>query len=93
MSQILKKGEKGPVKFDFKPMGPPPVSYIKYKPKMVGVSDEVKFGKIEYMLTQEQWADALVYKNITEGMKDIVEEIIDKLEKITEKSEPAGVDK
>ena len=93
ITQILKKEEKEPVKFNFEPMGPPPSSFIKYKPKMVGVENEQDYSKIDYLLPEEDWNDSKShYKSITENLRDLVEECFDKMEKLTGKGETPSMD-
>jgi hypothetical protein len=58
-------------------MGPPPPSYIKYKPRMSPLGMEQNYSKVDYMITEESW------KNVSESNKDLIEEIFDKLEKFT----------
>lgn len=88
ISQILKKEYKGPVKFSFAPYGKPKPCYIKYKPKMIGIHQEQDFSEIDYMITEEHWTEVKTnYKKISENMKDLVEEIFDKLEKLTAKGD------
>ena len=86
---ILKsKEEEGPVEFKFEPMGGPPPSYIKYKPRMTPIEHEQNYDKIDYMITEEEWEEVVnSSKIITNDMRDIVEEIFDKLEKMTAKGE------
>lgn len=89
-----KEEDRAPIDFKFKPMGPPPLSYIKYKPKMSPLGLEQNYNKIDYMITEEEWAEVSnSSKNIPEGMKDLVEEMFDKFEKQTAKGEIQPMDK
>lgn len=89
-----KEEDRAPIEFKFKPMGPPPLSYIKYKPKMSPLGVEQNYNKIDYMITEEEWAEVSASsKNITESMKDLVEEMFDKFEKHTAKGEVQPMDK
>jgi len=89
-----KEEEKGVVDFKFKPLGGPPISYIKYKPRMPPITMDQNYHKLDYMITQEQWADVKeTSKNITDDMMDVTEEIFDKLEKFTAKGEVQSLDR
>jgi hypothetical protein len=65
-------------------MGPPPPSYIKYKPRMSPLGMEQNYSKVDYMITEESWNEIKgLIKNVSESNKDLIEEIFDKLEKFT----------
>ena len=86
--------EKAPVDFYFKPMGAPPASYIKYTPKVVPIHGSQHYDRVDFMMLADQWEEIRAQRNnISENMKDIVEEIIDKLEKFTEKGDPQPFEK
>lgn len=83
-----KEEDRPPIVFNVKPMGPPPPSYIKYKPKMTAINGQQNYERIDYMMVEDQWEEIKSSsKSITESMKDLTEEMIDKLEKFTEKGE------
>lgn len=85
---VRPKDEEGPAEFTFKPMGPLTSSYIKYKPKMTLINKADVFNKIDYMITEEDWEEVKKeYKGVSDSMKDYIEEIIDKLEKLTKKGD------
>lgn len=83
-----KEEDKPPVDFYFKPMGKLPPNYIIYRPKVPFIGREQDFSRIDYMITEEDWNEAFnSSKTITENMRDLVEEMFDKLEKFTAKGE------
>ena len=89
-----KEEDKPPVIFDFKPMGPPPTSYIKYKPKMHKMGAEQDYDKVDYMMLADEWEDIKkTSKNFNDSMHDMIEEIIDKLEKFTGHGEVPQVER
>lgn len=86
--------ERPPAEFYFKPMGNVTPNYIKYTPKVVPIRGNQHFDKIDYLVLRDQWeAIKDSCKGISERDKDMVEEVIDKLEKITEKGDPQPIDK
>mmetsp|Transcript_15069 Transcript_15069/g.17446 ORF Transcript_15069/g.17446 Transcript_15069/m.17446 type:complete len:274 (+) Transcript_15069:60-881(+) len=88
MNYARQKEEEGSAEFYFKPMGPLPDSYIKYTPKMTPLNFEETCEKIDYMVTEDDWIEIKsTAKGVTDNMKDMIEEIIDKLEKLTAKGE------
>lgn len=94
ITNFYKKEEKPAVEFIFKPMGKVKESYIKYKPKMVGIQQDHDYSKTDYMITEEEWAEIKLSSNkIQDNMKDLVEEVIDKFEKYATKEEPNEVEK
>lgn len=83
-----------PVEFNFKPMKPQPSNYIVYKPKVPSVNIEQEFAKIDYMITQSDWEDISArFRTLTEGMRDLSEEIIDRLEKFTAKGDIPSIER
>jgi hypothetical protein len=83
-----KEEDRPPIVFNITPMGPAPLSYIKYKPRMTAINGQQNYDKIDYMMVEDQWEEIKnSSKSITESMKDLTEEMIDKLEKFTEKGE------
>ena len=90
---VRPKDEEGAVEFTFKPMGSLPTSYIKYKPRMIETNTNETYNKIDYLLTEEDWEEVKKeYKGVNEGMKDYIEEIIDKLEKFIGKGDMQPLD-
>lgn len=89
-----KEEDRPPIDFKFTPLGGAPASYIKYKPSMPPLGYDQNFDKIDYMITVEQWNEALnSSKSINKDMMDLVEEIFDKLEKFTGKGEVQALER
>jgi hypothetical protein len=94
ITNLYKKEEKPAVEFKFKQMGKVQDSYIKYKPRMVGIQQTQDFSRIDYMITEEEWTEIKSSSNkILDSMKDLVEEVIDKFEKLAGKEEVKPLDK
>jgi hypothetical protein len=86
--------EEGPAEFKYKPMGPVNASYIKYTPRMTPIGNTQDYSKIDYMLTEQDWEEAKnSSKGISDNMRDLVEEMFDKLEKFTAKGDIQPIDK
>lgn len=85
---------EGPVDFKYRPMGPVKQSYYKYTPQMTPIGEDQDYSKIDYMLTEQDWEEAKnAAKGISDNMKELVEEMFDKFEKLAGKGDIPSIDK
>lgn len=89
-----KSDDRPPVEFFFTPMGPVKPNYLKYTPKVTPLVGEQNFDKIDFMMLATYWEDfRKSVKGLNDNHKDIIEEIIDKFEKFTEKGDVQPFDR